>query len=142
MCVGPFALQRLDEAFDLAVPARRVGRRRDLACAAACEDLLEGVACSVAEGVVGHDCFGWGQAELGEVGQGALEEARARLAALIAVLLDIGVAAVIVDGSVDEDVAPTALVSPRLGRATADAVTRSLEGRQPRGVEVQQRAWP
>jgi hypothetical protein len=110
--------------------------------ASGCERGLEGVVAAVAEGVVGHHRLGWRQAELDEVRDRSLEEARARLASLVTVLLDVGVAAVIVDGGVDKHVAPAVLLAAGVGRASAHAVPRPPEGWQAGGIHMKQRPQP
>jgi hypothetical protein len=60
---------------DLAIPARRVGRRDDVADVALGEELGEGTVVGVVPGAVSHDALG-GDAMAGEPGQGTLDERR------------------------------------------------------------------
>jgi hypothetical protein len=137
--VGPFAFERLDEAFDLSVPARGVWRRGDVPGADRGELLLKGSAVAVAEGVVGHHSRRRLKPQLGEVGERSSEEARTGLASLVGMLLNVGVAAVVIDGGMHEDVAPATFVTPSRRRASADAMARPLECGQTGGIDVQQR---
>ena len=66
MGVGPLPLERLEEALDLAVPARRVGRGEDLAGCDPLELGPEGKR-AVAVAVVAHHRLGWLQPERREV---------------------------------------------------------------------------
>ena len=61
--------------------------------------------------------------------------------ALISMLLDIGVAGVIVDGDVQVEVAERRATTPALGRPTPDAMPWGHEGRELCGVEMDQRSW-
>src|SRR3954451_12652149 len=56
--VGPFALQRLLVALDLAVGARRVGPRADVADRAAVEQFAQRAVVDVGERVVAHQPLG------------------------------------------------------------------------------------
>jgi hypothetical protein len=74
-----------------------------------------------------------------QVVEGPLQEGRAGVGALVGVLLDVGVAAVVVDGQVQKDLAD-AVVEVRSGHAAAGAVAGTSRARQAGGVDVDERA--
>ena len=96
---GPFVVEGLDEALDLAVPARRVGRGEDVAGAELGQRVLEGVA-GVGLVVVAHDRLDGPAALLGHPGRGAPQGRRGGHGGLGAVQLDVGQAAVVIDDAV------------------------------------------
>jgi hypothetical protein len=102
-------LQGLDEAFDFAVPSRRVGRDADVLDLVAFEQFAQAAAVAVDHRVVGHQRFGWIEAELAEEGEGAAKCAQVRLGVFAWVELDIGEARVVVDDAVQVVVADSAV---------------------------------
>jgi len=104
------------------------------------QDRLEGEA-PVDGRSVGHHRLRRHRAKLREVLEGAAHEPRAGCPALVGMLLDVGVAGVVVDRDVQIDPAAAAKAAG-LGRAPADPMPRAAEGRQLGGVDVKQRTRP
>ena len=96
--VEPFVQRGLDEALGLAVGARPLGPGGQVAGIEFNRGRREGLAASVAEGIVGHDPLD-PDAEAREPGGGAGEEAGAARAVLVGQQLDVGQAR----GAVDRD---------------------------------------
>ena len=103
MRVGPLALERLDQALDLAVPARGVGRGEDVAQARGRPRAArEGASRAGRRPPRRSSPPQAAMPSSREVGQGPVQEGRAGLGALVGELLDVGIAAVVVDGDVEE----------------------------------------
>src|SRR5436190_13118357 len=137
--VSPLSLQGLDEALDLAVPARRVGRSEDLTGAVALECRAKRPRAAISERVVAHHRLGRVQPQLPQVRDCPLEDPGRGLAAIVGVLFDVGVARVIVDDAVQVDVAElVVLLAFGLGVAPQNAVSWAAKARQPRHVDEKQ----
>jgi len=106
--VGPFAGHRLVEALDLAVGARPVGLRRQMADVRAGEQLANGAAARVGPGIVGHQPAD-GDAVGGIEGERALEKAGDGACPLVRVDLGVGEPRVVVDQRVHDVHAVTVL---------------------------------
>jgi len=141
VCVGPFVLERPDEAFDLAVPARRVDRRADVVDVSGVEQLAEAAAVSIDHRVVGHHSVGRVEAELGEEAECTLERACVRLGVLPRVQLDVGDAGVVVNHAMEVVVADAAVKVFR-GAIAGNPVTGNAEAGELLDVHVQKRARP
>src|SRR3954454_13233561 len=136
--VGPFVLEGADHSLGLAVPARRVGRRGDVPGTDAAEQLGEAPRAGVDERVVGHHGLRRREAELGEVPERAGQAVGVGVGVLTTVLLDVEVAAVVVDDDVHVD--PAGATGLVLLGAPHGPVTGHVETRQALDVHVQQRA--
>src|SRR5215218_1267524 len=135
----PTPLERLKEALDLAVPARRVGRGEDLAGADPLELVPKGEG-AVGVAVVAHHRLGRAEPQPREVLDRPAHEGRRGLGALVGMLLDVGIARAVVDAGVQEGVAQLGAPPAALGRAPANAMTGSLKAREPGRVHVKQGA--
>jgi len=136
--VGPFALERLDEALDLAVGARPARPGGEVADAAAGEQLAQRAVLDVAPGVVAHQPPRL-DALLGEGGERPLDEASDRLGLGVGEHLGVGEAGVVVDERVHDVVAePAPLVLGRAGAIGGDRVAGLGEAGERRPVDVQQ----
>jgi hypothetical protein len=126
-----------------AVPAGGVGRGEDVAGAVASEHLSEGPTLAIGDGVVAHHRLRPFDAERGEVVDRPLEHRAGGVTALITVLLDVGVARVIVDHAVQVDVAdPGPLAGAGRGAVPGHGVAGALEAGQAGDVDVQEGAGP
>jgi len=137
--VGPFVEERADESFDLAVPARRVGRDPDVLGSDRGEQPLEAAGVGVDEGVVGHHRFGRFEPEFGQLRECPLERVCVGVGVLARVQLDVGEAGVVVDDAVQVVVADLAAAPAAVA---CGAVAGLLETGELLHVHVQQRARP
>jgi Metallo-beta-lactamase superfamily len=137
--VGPLPLQGLDEALDLAVPARCVGRSEDLAGAVGRQGRFEGIGFAIGEGVIAHHRLGCLQAERCEVLDRPVQHGRRGVPALVTMLLDVGVATVVIDHAVQVDVADSGpLLGPGQVADAGDRMPGAIEARQAGDVDVKQ----
>ena len=123
-----------------------------MACPDSGQLVLEGPRPPVVHRPVGHDRLGRLQPQGAEVGQGTGQEARTRDAALVGVLLDVGVAAAVVDGDMDEgeahrrvavDLGPGASAAPGPGLAKARQADRvDVDERARAGPLIAAHKWP
>ena len=143
----PLARHRLVEALELAVRARAVGRRGQVADAAAGEELAQRAVLHVAEGVVGHEPLGR-DFPRGEEGERPLDEGGHRRGPLVRMELDVGQARVVVDDRVRVVVADARFrphpVARALRAVARDGVPGPREARRAGDVHVQEvaRAGP
>src|SRR5215203_3683879 len=100
--VGPFVVEGSDESLRLAVPARRARRDPDVAGIELAQRGAKRVALGVGERVVGHDRLDGAGALLGHPGRGAKQDLGRDVAAIVAVNLDVGESAVVIDNDVRE----------------------------------------
>ena len=70
--------------------------------------------------VVAHHCLEWAQPGMLEVSEGSTHEPDDGFAALVLVLLNVGVARVIVDGDVQVEVAPCRAIAPIVEQIAAE----------------------
>ncbi len=102
------------------------------------EQLLEGLAVGVDEGVVGHDGVGWLAAEFGVEAHGAGEAVVVGGGVFVVVDLGVGDPGVVVDN--DVDVVP-ADAAAAVGTVRGDSVAGLGEAGESFDVHVQERAW-
>jgi hypothetical protein len=129
-----------DESLGFAVPSWGVGRDEDVAGVELLQGGLEVPAAAVGQRVVGHDRLDGAGALLGHPGGGALQDGGGDVAAVVAVNLDVGQAAVVIDDDVGELGPRRAVVLEVHAAVTVRPVPRRLIARQLLGVHVQQGA--
>jgi hypothetical protein len=122
----------------LPVPARRVGRREDVANAVLDKELAQGNVAAIAHRAVGHHSSDR-DAVAGEPGQGALDERNHGRTALVGEQLAVGQPRMVVDDGVEVVVAErVGALKPGRASIARDGVTWPPKARIALDVHVQQ----